>query len=143
MQTDTMKGRMRLPLFLFKRYISQLFPLCFLWPHPEQPDQFTAAYSGLRIEITGCHIIQHAAIQLTHFRLVIHRLKIRHAHQQFPFPYRQFEYQPQLMVPLDIVDNLYDGTVALRKMIQNQGITLLHNREPLPIRMKIRRKGTE
>ena len=134
---------MRLPPFLFKRYIPQLFPLCFLRPYPEQPDQFTAAYSGLRIEITGCHIIQHAAIQLTHFRLVIRRLKIRHAHQQFPFPYRQFEYQPQLMVPLDIVDNLYDGTVAFRKIVQNQGITLLHNREPLPIRMEIRRKGTE
>ena len=80
MQTDTMKGKdAPSPFPIQKIYfstLSALFPLA----ASGATDQFTAAYSGLRIEITGCHIIQHAAIQLTYFRFVVHRLKIRHAH---------------------------------------------------------------
>ena len=47
------------------------------------------------------------------------------------------------MVSLNVIDNLYDRTIVTTSVIKNEWMTILYNREPLPVGMHLSGEASE
>src|SRR3712207_893849 len=95
---------------------------------------------GRRAKGFGAYVAQQAVGESLPLGVSASRLKVAHAKQQAPLPYRELHHKAQLVATLYVVYHLHRGQKRLRQGVKDERTAVLHYREPLPIGTLIGRK---
>ena len=86
----------------------------------------------LRVEVVRSHVLQHAAVKLARLGVLRELIERRHTDEQFTLVDSELKDEPELMVALNIVDDLDDGTVLCGSIVEHERTRGFDHGEPLP-----------
>ena len=89
------------------------------------------------------HIAEQREIEGTALGMRGGLIKVAHAHQQTATAHAELKDQAETMVALDVVDDLHDGTVVRRQVVEHQRMRGLDDGKPLPVGMALGGKAVE
>ena len=89
------------------------------------------------------HITQYTLIESSALRIFGSLLQVAHADEELACAHLPLHHKTEFVAALDIVDDLHDRLVILRKVVQHQRMRVLDNREPLPVGVHLGREITE
>ncbi len=84
-------------------------------------------------KVLGNHVFQHAAVELSTLRIGCSLLKIGHTDKQTALAHLELEYQSELVVALDIVDNLNYRAIVVACIVENERMAGFDDGVPLPV----------